>query len=118
MSPPTKAVHKVSHTLTVTQRRMYASEKMVNFRWISKILATHSSYTLTAADLASVDLHIGLAEIGKYVQLNVSLDSIFLIPRPIAVVLGQVNLQKWLTAQSRPSSFFRISPLYSTPISR
>jgi hypothetical protein len=46
---------------------MYAAEKAVNFRWISKILATQSPYTLKAADLASVDLHTELADVGKYV---------------------------------------------------
>ena len=51
--------------LTEEQRRMYAAEKLDNFRWISKIVATYSSYTLTDADLASESLHQELAEIGK-----------------------------------------------------
>jgi len=44
---------------------MYAAEKLENFRWISKIVATYSPYTLTDSDLAPVSLHGELAEIGK-----------------------------------------------------
>jgi hypothetical protein len=51
--------------LTEEQRRMYAAEKLDNFRWISKIVATYSPYTLTDADLAPDSLHQELAEIGK-----------------------------------------------------
>lgn len=48
---------------------MYSSEKLVNFRWISKIMATHSDYTLTTADLASFDLHVELAQLGQFAEV-------------------------------------------------
>ena len=51
--------------LTEEQRQMYATEKLDNFRWISKLVATYSPYTLTDADLAPDSLHQELAEIGK-----------------------------------------------------
>ena len=53
--------------LTEEQRRMYAAEKLDNFRWISKIVASYSSYTLTAADRAPVSLYHTLSDIGKHI---------------------------------------------------
>lgn len=53
--------------LTEEQLRMYAAEKEENFRWISKIVATYSPYTLTAADLVSSELYQELAEIGAHI---------------------------------------------------
>jgi len=50
--------------LTEAQRRMYASEKLENFRWIAKLVATYSSYTLTASDLAPPDVERELTELG------------------------------------------------------
>jgi len=52
--------------LTEEQRQMYATEKLDNFRWISKLVATYSPYTLTDADLAPDSLHQELAEIGRF----------------------------------------------------
>lgn len=63
------------YVLTEAQRRMYASEKLVNFRWISKILATYSPHTLTASDLASLELYTTLAELGKWILWIVFSDS-------------------------------------------
>lgn len=53
------------YVLTEEQRRMYASEKLENFRWISKIVATYSNYTLTNADIAPDELYQELAELGE-----------------------------------------------------
>ncbi|KAJ8507689.1 hypothetical protein ONZ45_g9973 [Pleurotus djamor] len=69
---PTSAVVKVSDsddTLTPTQRQMYSAEKMMNFRHISKILATHSSYILSEDDLASPDLHAELSGLGQFSEI-------------------------------------------------
>jgi hypothetical protein len=52
--------------LTEEQRRAYAAEEHENFRWISKILASYSSYTLTAADRAPLSLYHTLSEIGEH----------------------------------------------------
>lgn len=59
--------HRVSqkHVLTEEQRRMYASEKLVNFRWISKVLAKRSSCILSEADLVTSALNAELAGLGK-----------------------------------------------------
>ena len=51
--------------LTEEQRRMYAAEKLDNFRWISKIVASYSSYTLTAADRVPVSTYQALADLGE-----------------------------------------------------
>ncbi|PPQ72981.1 hypothetical protein CVT24_000294 [Panaeolus cyanescens] len=55
--------------LTEEQRRMYASEKLDNFRWISKLVATRSSYTLTDSDRAPESLHLELADLGQFAEL-------------------------------------------------
>uniref|UniRef100_A0A8H7XZ06 Fungal lipase-type domain-containing protein n=1 Tax=Psilocybe cubensis TaxID=181762 RepID=A0A8H7XZ06_PSICU len=62
-----------SYNLTEEQRRMYASEKAENFRWISKIVATYSSYTLTEADLAPESLYLELAELGEFAEIAYNL---------------------------------------------
>jgi hypothetical protein len=43
---------------------MYAAEKLENFRWISKLVATYSSYILSGDDLASSEVCKELAELG------------------------------------------------------
>jgi hypothetical protein len=53
--------------LTEVQRKMYAAEKLENFRWISKLLAARSSYKLTAKELGAPELHNEIAEVGVYV---------------------------------------------------
>lgn len=52
---------------------MYAAEKEENFRWISKIVATYSPYTLTDVDLISSELYQELAEIGAHILSQISL---------------------------------------------
>lgn len=54
------------YALTEDQRRMYASEKLVNFRWISKVFATHSTYVLSDEDLAPATLNAELGELGAF----------------------------------------------------
>ncbi|KAF9568263.1 alpha/beta-hydrolase [Agrocybe pediades] len=61
-----------AYVLTEEQRRMYASEKLENFRWISKLVATYSPYTLTDADLVPESLYLELAELGQFAELAYS----------------------------------------------
>lgn len=58
------------HTpLSDEQAGVYASEKMENFRWASRIFGKHSSHTLTSSDLAPIELQEELAEIGQFAEL-------------------------------------------------
>jgi len=69
---------------------MYATEKLENFRWISKIVATYSPYTLTGADLAPGALHQDLAEIGKFpISQPLWLNVISGRPIPSTATIGQ-----------------------------
>ncbi|KAI3613087.1 putative triacylglycerol lipase [Moniliophthora roreri] len=60
------------HVLTEAQKTMYASEKLMNFRWISKVLASYSPRALTSADIAPANLQVELAEIGQFTELAYS----------------------------------------------
>lgn len=51
-------------SLSQAQKLMYASEKGDNFRWVFKLLATCSPRALTVEDLAPIELHTELAELG------------------------------------------------------
>jgi hypothetical protein len=67
-------------TLPTEQRRIYTLEKLDNFRWISKLLARTSPYTLSSTDLADPALQDELTDIGQYAVLVYSplpLDFIF-----------------------------------------
>lgn len=66
------AHHWQNDKLTEEQRRMYAAENLDNFRWISKIIASYSSYTLTAADRAPVSLYHTITDIGQFAELTYS----------------------------------------------
>ncbi|SJK98610.1 uncharacterized protein ARMOST_01878 [Armillaria ostoyae] len=57
------------YALTEAQRLIYASEKLMNFRWISKVVASYSSYRLSEKDLVSPSLQLELAEIGQYAEI-------------------------------------------------
>ncbi|KAJ7226131.1 Alpha/Beta hydrolase protein [Mycena pura] len=48
---------------------MYSSEKLMNFRWISKIVATYAPYTLSSKDLASPQVQEYLSEIGQFTEI-------------------------------------------------
>ncbi|KAJ6614607.1 Alpha/Beta hydrolase protein [Mycena sp. CBHHK59/15] len=58
--------------LTEEQRHMYASEKLTNFRWISKILATYSPYTLSSKDFAPAEVQEYLADMGQFAEVAYS----------------------------------------------
>ena len=71
--------------LTEPQRQMYAAEKLENFRWISKLLATYSDHILSSIDLAPDELYKELAELGE---------SACGLPSHSRLIHRQVNLQK------------------------
>ena len=48
---------------------MYSEERLINFRLISRIMATHSPYVLSRKDLASSDLSFELTEIGQFAEV-------------------------------------------------
>lgn len=83
--------------LTAELRQMYAAEKLDNFRWISKIVATYSPYTLTATDRAPVSLYHALADLGERLLLRV-------ISQTTKILL-QDSLQKLLTVQFQLSFY-------------
>lgn len=51
---------------------MYSQERMMNFRWISRIMATYSKHTLTHADLVPVELSLELSELGQFAEMTYS----------------------------------------------
>lgn len=57
------------YVLTPAQKNMYRSEKLMNFRWVARILASYSSYVLSARDQAGEDLFSELAEIGTQIPI-------------------------------------------------
>lgn len=58
-----------ARSLPEAQRRMYASERTENFRFLAKKFAVRSSRTLTSDDLASDDLQRELAAIGQFAEI-------------------------------------------------
>jgi len=50
--------------LTETQQQLYTAEKLENFRWVSKLVATYSKYKLSEEDLVCEDLCQWLREVG------------------------------------------------------
>jgi hypothetical protein len=48
---------------------MYSQERMMNFRWISRIMATYSHHTLTDADTAPADVAMELSELGQFAEV-------------------------------------------------
>ncbi|KAF7319814.1 Triacylglycerol lipase [Mycena kentingensis (nom. inval.)] len=59
--------------LTEEQRLMYAQEKVINFRLVSRLVATHAPSTLGAKNLVSTELQDYLAEIGQFTELSYNL---------------------------------------------
>jgi len=51
---------------------MYASETLINFRWISKILATRAPYTLSSKDFAPAQVKDYISEIGQFAEITYS----------------------------------------------
>lgn len=97
MSPSTE--HPDQKKLTEEQRRMYAAEKLDNFRWLSKIVATYSPYTLTAVDRAPVSLYRTLADFGERYSQSYNLFSSESFPLWSILLSLQDNLQKSPTAK-------------------
>lgn len=65
---------KPPEQLTEAQRKMYAAEKLENFRWISKLVATYSNHELTEGDVVAEELILWLREIGE-LHISSGLDS-------------------------------------------
>ncbi|KAJ6478744.1 Alpha/Beta hydrolase protein [Mycena vitilis] len=63
---------KRKYVLTKEQRHMYSSETLINFRWISKILATYAPHTLSATDFAPAEVKDYLSEIGQFAEATYS----------------------------------------------
>ncbi|KAF8652408.1 hypothetical protein AX16_004436 [Volvariella volvacea WC 439] len=55
--------------LTKEHKELYAQEHLENFRWISRLVATRSSYVLTTSDLVPQDIVEELSEIGQFVEI-------------------------------------------------
>jgi hypothetical protein len=51
---------------------MYSQERMMNFRWISRIMATYSPHTLNHTDLASLDVAAELSELSQFANIAYS----------------------------------------------
>lgn len=60
---PSKAA-RAKYTLTETQKEMYAAEKLMNFRWIAKTVATTSPYVLQAQDMVPQEIVEELSLLG------------------------------------------------------
>lgn len=50
------------------QLQMYSQERMMNFRFIARITATYSTYTLTAKDLAPQTISMELSDLGQFAE--------------------------------------------------
>ena len=60
---PSKAA-RAKYTLTETQKEMYAAEKLMNFRWIARTVATTSPYVLQAQDMVPQEIVEELSLLG------------------------------------------------------
>ncbi|CAK5282831.1 unnamed protein product, partial [Mycena citricolor] len=60
------------HTLTDEQVQMYAMEKLMNFRWISKLFATCAPHGLSAKDLAPKEVSDYCSEVGQFAEVAYS----------------------------------------------
>ncbi|GLB42277.1 putative lipase (class 3) [Lyophyllum shimeji] len=78
---------KRKYVLTEGQRRMYASEKLMNFRWTSKILATRSSYLLTDKDRASPAVELELGVLGQFAEAAYSVVPLDFLFKNVATLL-------------------------------
>jgi len=63
---------KKIYVLTKDQKRMYAAEKLTNFRSIFKLLATRSSYVLKKSDLVSPEVEEQISTIGQFAEVAYS----------------------------------------------
>ncbi|KAK7044856.1 triacylglycerol lipase [Favolaschia claudopus] len=63
---------KRKYALTKEQKHMYASETLVNFRWISKIMASYSPHKLSSRDIPPLEVTDYLSEIGQFAEITYS----------------------------------------------
>ncbi|KIY72671.1 alpha/beta-hydrolase [Cylindrobasidium torrendii FP15055 ss-10] len=73
-------------SLDPDEKRMYATEKEENFRWIARILASQSSYTLAERDRAPTDTEKELEELGQFAEIA-SNNTV-----PIAFILENIKI--------------------------
>lgn len=66
---------------------MYSQERKINFRWISRIMATYSPYTFTRPDIASAELSSELSELGQFAETAYSALPIEFIFKNLALLL-------------------------------
>ena len=52
-----------------TEKRMYASEKEINFRQLSRLLATTSPRRLTADDRASRQIEVSISALAEFAEI-------------------------------------------------
>lgn len=95
--------------LTEEQRRIYAAEEHENFRWISKIIASYSSYTLTAADRAPISLYHTLSDIGEHFTCIFY----FRVTTPIYLTFG-INFHRKDNSQNSLSVQFHLKHYSNT----
>lgn len=74
--------------LTVEQRQMYAAEKLVNFRFIAKLLGTRSHHVLTSADLAPLTLQSELSIFSQFAEVAYSVVPVKLVFEKLDVLSG------------------------------
>lgn len=79
---------KSKEQLTVEQRQMYATEKLVNFRLLAKLLGTRSHQVLTSADLAPLSLHSDLSIFSQFAELAYSVVPIETVFRNFDILSG------------------------------
>ncbi|KAH7915782.1 Alpha/Beta hydrolase protein [Hygrophoropsis aurantiaca] len=74
-----------TRVLSPEQQHMYASERLVNFRLISKLVANRSPHVLSNKDLAPSELHLDLSRLGQLAELAYS-------PLPIEIIFDSLDL--------------------------
>lgn len=74
--------------LTVEQRQMYAAEKLVNFRFIAKLLGTRSHHVLTSVDLAPLTLQSELSIWSQFAEVAYSVVPVKLVFEKLDVLSG------------------------------
>ncbi|KAJ7634587.1 Alpha/Beta hydrolase protein [Roridomyces roridus] len=67
-----RSLRPSKYVLSEEQKRMYASEKLMNFRWIAKVMATYSPYTLSPADFAPAEVQQYISSIGQFAEVAYS----------------------------------------------
>lgn len=74
--------------LTVEQRQMYAAEKLVNFRFLAKLLGTRSNHILTSNDLAPLTLQSELSIFSQFAEVAYSVVPVKLVFEKLDVLSG------------------------------